>query len=272
MRLLEIKSIIYDNWRLPNEQELRKELLLKLGKPNYYQQLGISANCWDSWRNITSAVKQGTVIRIPYTKYNTVERLVGGNTLQSLRDMSMHYHSGPRDPFRIAKGFIDNDAIPMAMIIKSGDRLVLTAGNTRLNSAKICNITPYPKVLIIPAVVNKLTENVDDIIPLEDKQDALKVLKALSKYYHINWGTLTIKDAFNTALNNARIEELNINELEVHHDWGRRPDSNSPIIIAHFSDDNYVVLDGQHRLIVARENGKKTIYSMVLNFSIPLNI
>jgi hypothetical protein len=153
MRLLEIKSILYDNWRLPNEQELRKELSLKLAKPNYYHQLGIVANCWDSWNNIVLACKQGKIIRLPYSRFNMVERLSGGDTIQSLYDMSIYYNSGPRNPFRIVKGFKDNDSIPMAIIIKSENRLILTAGNTRLNSAKICNVMPYPKVLIIPAIV-----------------------------------------------------------------------------------------------------------------------
>jgi hypothetical protein len=71
-----------------------------------------------------------------------------------MRDMSLSYRSGPRDPFRIANGFEDNDAIPMAIIMDVDGDLILTAGNTRLSCAKICNITPYPKVLIIPGMVS----------------------------------------------------------------------------------------------------------------------
>jgi hypothetical protein len=154
MRLFEVKEIQYDNWRLPNEEELRKELSLKQAKP-YASELGLEGkiNCWDSWENITKAVKKGKVVRLPYDKYYTIERLSPGSTLKSMRDMSLNYRSGPRDPFRIAKGFEDNDTIPMAIIMNVDGNLVLTAGNTRLSSAKICNVTPSPKVLIIPGEV-----------------------------------------------------------------------------------------------------------------------
>ncbi len=154
MRLFEIKQIHDDNWRLPNDEELRKELNLKLKKPYYYKELGIvKANCWDSWKNIKLSVSKGEITRLPFSNYNSIERLSGGSTLKSMYDMSLSYNSGPRDPFRIAAGFKNNDSIPMPIIIRYANRLILTAGNTRLNCAKICNITPYPKILIIPGII-----------------------------------------------------------------------------------------------------------------------
>ena len=166
MRLFEIKNTIhYDNWRLPNEEEIRKELSLKKAK-NYNEELGLSnkINCWDSWNNIQKAVKNGKVVRLPYEDYDNIERLSSASTLKGMRNMSLNYRSGPRDPFRIAKGFENDDRIPMAIIIDCGNgRLVLVAGNTRLGCAKICNIIPYPKVLIILGnVKEEINENINE--------------------------------------------------------------------------------------------------------------
>lgn len=176
MRLFELKQIHYDNWRMPDQEELRNELSLKKAK-NYSKELGLGneINCWDSWDNIQKAVKNGKVVRLSYEDYDNIERLSPANTLKGMRDISLNYRSGPRDPFRIATGFENNDAIPMAIIIDCGNsRLVLTAGNTRLGCAKICNITPYPKVLIISGNVNdNITENIDNaaIDNIDDDRD-----------------------------------------------------------------------------------------------------
>ena len=151
MRLFEIITTInYDNWRLPTEEELRKEYEYKKQKP-YVSELGLTGqiNCWDSWSNINEAVKQGKIVSLPYDNYNKIIRLSHVSSLQSLVDISMNYRSGPRDPYRIEKGFKDNDPIPMAIIMEVGKRLILTAGNTRLNTARICK-----KVSWTPDTVN----------------------------------------------------------------------------------------------------------------------
>ena len=104
----------------------------------------------------------------------------------------------------------------------------------------------------------------------EDIHDALFVLKNISNEYKLSWSKEQMTFAFEYALANATLEDIPVNELQIHYDWGRRPASNTPIIVAQFTDDNIVILDGQHRVIVAREKGKRTIEAFVLKLPVSL--
>jgi hypothetical protein len=106
----------------------------------------------------------------------------------------------------------------------------------------------------------------EELVPKMDLVDAFEVLRDYLFYYKISIEGEKLKQAFNEAWENAELETININELKPHHDWGRRPESQTPIIVAHFLTGEYVILDGQHRLIVAREQNKKTIEAFVLEF------
>jgi hypothetical protein len=140
---------------LPNDTELRKEFDLKhLNDRDYPDVIGLpDINCWSTWKNAKLAVLRGKIERLSYDNFNSISRLTNGSSLQMMQDISLYYSDYVRDPFRIARGFENNDAIPMAMVIEHYGQRVLTAGNTRLNAAKICGVEPYPKILVIPGEV-----------------------------------------------------------------------------------------------------------------------
>ena len=106
------------------------------------------------------------------------------------------------------------------------------------------------------------------LVSEQDIKDALRVLKVCSRNDEIDWGYSNIEQCFYRAFSHAEVDEILIRDIEIHHDWGRRPESDTPIIIAHFENDINIILDGQHRVIVAREQGKKYIKGLVLNFPI----
>jgi GNAT superfamily N-acetyltransferase len=101
-----------------------------------------------------------------------------------------------------------------------------------------------------------------------DSRDALQLLKDWSFEYGVNWRNLNIDQVFQEALASAQLQDVPLNQLRIHHDWGRRPKRKKPIIVGKTQDGHYIVLDGQHRILVAKEAGETTISAYVL--SLPL--
>lgn len=150
-RVYDFRSLQYDNWRLPNVEELKLEFSIKQKKPDYIKSFrrNYGVNIFDSWENFRKAIDQGRVDRLPYTKYNSIGRVTIHDSIDDIKAMTAKY-AYLRDPDRIYNGFINGDSIPMPIIIDYGSGKVLIAGNTRLGVAFATKIHPYPKVLIIP--------------------------------------------------------------------------------------------------------------------------
>ncbi len=101
----------------------------------------------------------------------------------------------------------------------------------------------------------------------EDLKDALMVLKDWSYEYNVRWND-SIDKIWNNLVKDGYIDSLNVSELKAWRDLGRRPDSEqmkNPIIVGKLMDGNYIILDGQHRLIKAKEIGQNKIKSFVID-------
>jgi hypothetical protein len=100
----------------------------------------------------------------------------------------------------------------------------------------------------------------------EDLQDSLQVLKDWSYQVGAIWD-VSIDKIWNNLVSNAKIVDINLNELRPHHDWGRLPSASqmkNPIIVGKLIGGNYLVLDGQHRIIRAKELNKEKIQALVI--------
>jgi hypothetical protein len=157
MKIIEVvqklnSEIHYDNWRLPNHSELKLEWDIKQKKPAYIKSFQQQYNCnvWDTFENFLKAVKQGHIERLPFNKYDDIDRVTRPSTFQELKNQSIGY-AYPRFPERILQGFKDNDQIPMPIILDNDGSRVICAGNTRLGAASVAKITPFPKILVIPS-------------------------------------------------------------------------------------------------------------------------
>ena len=117
-------------------------------------------------------------------------------------------------------------------------------------------------------ILREFSDDNYSLVSEQDIKDALRVLKVCSRNDNIDWGYSNIEQCFYRAFDRASLEQLKVSDIEIHHDWGRRPEGVVPIIIAHFENEVEFILDGQHRVIVAREQGKKYIMGLVLNFPI----
>lgn len=116
--------------------------------------------------------------------------------------------------------------------------------------------------------VNEMSSDslLETAVSKEDLQDSLQVLKDWSYQVGAIWD-VPIDKIWNNLVNNAKIVDINLNELQPHHDWGRIPSASqmkNPIIVGKLIGGNYLVLDGQHRIIRAKELNKEKIQALVI--------
>lgn len=146
-------KVFYDNWRRPNEEELRLEFYIKQKKPSYIQMFrNMGVNIFDSWDKFKKAIDSAKEIRLTLEHDYRVARRSFTSSIEELKELTSTYRY-PRDPDRIAQGYINNDQIPMPLILRIKDKDIIIAGNTRLDVARIMNMHPNPKVLIVPGRV-----------------------------------------------------------------------------------------------------------------------
>jgi hypothetical protein len=115
----------------------------------------------------------------------------------------------------------------------------------------------------------------EDSISKEDIADAKNVL--CDWLYHFEIKSLPVDEAkiiFDQEIKKLSREEVKISDLRVHHDWGRRTDSKTPIIVAKTANDGpdcvtkYIILDGQHRFLTAKEKGQSSMEAIIINLPI----
>jgi len=116
------------------------------------------------------------------------------------------------------------------------------------------------------------TEIKEEFLPSkEDLSDALEVLKDWGYNTGVSSGIQSIESIFTKSVTNGKLEDIDINILKIHHDYGRVPTDGQqsiPIIVGKLRDGKYVVLDGQHRIIQAKKNNSSTVKAFVINLPI----
>jgi hypothetical protein len=90
-----------------------------------------------------------------------------------------------------------------------------------------------------------------------DLKDAFEVFKDWSYQYKVFWDSHNMSSIWNKLSQKAYYSTIDVGLLQTHYDWKRRPSEEqlqNPIIVGKFgSEEKYVIFDGQHRVIVAKE-------------------
>ena len=107
---------------------------------------------FNSIKHFKESLENAKIVKGTDSFFNKVEHATSIYNLKELESIVHSYHR-PRDINRIVKGYENNDKIPMPIVLKSGNRYFIMAGNTRQNSARILGITP--EVLVIDVDKNE---------------------------------------------------------------------------------------------------------------------
>lgn len=126
------------------------------------------------------------------------------------------------------------------------------------------NLQKVPVKIIEVTIDNrdKLEDTLNNKINSNDISDAKYVLDNWMFEYRVKTN-LTAKDIFNKFP--LKLESIPLNKLKPWKDWGRRPNNNNPIIVGRLIDNNLIILDGQHRVIKAKEAGENDIKGYVID-------
>lgn len=112
----------------------------------------------------------------------------------------------------------------------------------------------------------KISEQ-QSVVKDADIKDAQKVFDDWLTFGSNATTFLSTDIVFNAGLEKAKYQSIQINKLSVFHDWGRRPKSDNPIVVASVEKLGtiaYIILDGQHRFLAAKEANKKEINAYVI--------
>jgi hypothetical protein len=99
----------------------------------------------------------------------------------------------------------------------------------------------------------------------QDLDDAKQTLKDWSYQYGVSWDH-NIDTIWPMLVRKSKLQQIPLIALRAHHDWGRRPtpeQSTNPIIVGQY-DQKYVILDGQHRVLLAKEQNQNEISALVI--------
>lgn len=131
----------YNSWRLPDDKELSQE---------YHWEYEIrnikNWNLFDSEKEFIKKAKEGKLVEIDKNFDDKIDYRSQTKSIESLKALVSHYKF-PRDVNRIVKGFENNEAMPVPIVLKFSRGYRIMSGNTRLDASFILGVRP--KVLII---------------------------------------------------------------------------------------------------------------------------
>lgn len=141
----------FKNWAFPDEKTMKMDFLEYSKKEeskwrNRAMMLKARWPLFEDYNHFKSSLKGAKIVTLTSSLLNRVEHATDLHDLDDLRDMVQSY-GRPRDIDRIVKGFEQDDKIPYPIILKSGPKYFIMAGNTRQNAARIMGIPV--KVMVV---------------------------------------------------------------------------------------------------------------------------
>lgn len=143
------KSLHFDNWIYPDAKQLHIEWLYEHDKMPHY----LGTDKYNDEQTFLNEVKRnGHVIRLTHLMDMRVGRRSHTGSIHSLDSLLATYRSAEFRkgvPDRLLNAMKNGEAIPMPILWQKGQNMYVVGGNTRLDVARIANVTPDPKVLLV---------------------------------------------------------------------------------------------------------------------------
>lgn len=151
MRYLKYITESYNRWTFPDTKTLKSDFAEYKKKEERKWKgraeiLGARWPLFDDFEHFVDELENAKIVTLTPQMDAQIMNRSHTRTIQDLKDLVGTYIR-PRDVDRIVKGFEKGDKIPYPIVLKSGNKLWIMAGNTRLDSAFIMNIKP--KVLVV---------------------------------------------------------------------------------------------------------------------------
>lgn len=138
----------YDNWHRPTDQDLEFEWETEWDKLRYY----LDTDFFDDRENFVDACQKGRVVRLTRHGDDHVERRTYCDSIQELEDTVSTYRSAERRkgmPTKLAEMMQNNMALPTPILFRYRGSVYCVGGNTRLDVARILQVSPDPQVLLV---------------------------------------------------------------------------------------------------------------------------
>lgn len=155
----------YTNWIIPDPKTLQADFAEYQKKEQSKWQgraemMGFRFPIFKNFQEFLQAALAGKVIRLSEKDWQSVHNLTRLGSIEAIKDLVSSYVQ-PRDVDRIYNGILNNDAIPMPIILKGTNGRWIMAGNTRANVANAMHVPV--KALEIDVSSKKVEETTFDL-------------------------------------------------------------------------------------------------------------
>ena len=135
---------LYNNWIVPTDQTIRADFDEYKKKENSKwksraQTIGARWPMFTDIQHFKQSLQAAKIVPINDNIDRQIHNRSMTGSLESLKSLVAGYQM-PRDVDRIAKGFENNDRIPLPIVLKGSRGMWIMAGNTRLDTAGILGV------------------------------------------------------------------------------------------------------------------------------------
>lgn len=135
---------LYNNWVFPNDLTIKADFdeYKKKEKAKWQsraQSIGARWPLFNDIQHFKQSLQAAKIVPINDNIDRQIHNRSMTHSLDSLKSLVSGYQM-PRDVDRIAKGFENNDRIPLPIVLQGSKGMWIMAGNTRLDTAGILGV------------------------------------------------------------------------------------------------------------------------------------
>lgn len=150
----------YNNWTFPNNETIDSDFLeySKKEQTKWKRRAdvyGFRFPIFSNKQEFKQELKNGKIIKITESWIDRIDNLSDLNNIEDLRELVQSYKR-PRDIDSIIRGLENNEKLPYPIVLKGNRGYHMLAGNTRINTARIMDITP--KAILIDVSEEKTND------------------------------------------------------------------------------------------------------------------
>lgn len=148
---MRLTQYITEKWVFPDNKTLKADFSEYKKKEDYKwkgraEQIGSRFPIFSDFNDFKTRLKRARVINLTPQIDNQITNRSHTSSIESLKSLVSTYKR-PRDVQKIEQGIINNDKIPMPIVLKGNRGMWIMAGNTRLDTAFL--LGNKPKVLMV---------------------------------------------------------------------------------------------------------------------------